>query len=134
MLRVLALGFCCMSANVLLMSLGVFIRRIPETMAFIQRLSRWGLLVSYRAYRTFINWVAPILHRWTGVDLRSSELPRMGVTTILSVGLGLGLLALVGLPVSVASAILFGLHGLLVGGLWDELEEPGGIRLGERIQ
>lgn len=132
MLSQLLVAGCCLSLNVLVVSVAVLVRHLPGLLLFARKGLRWWLVISYRAYHALLSRLAGRARAWLQVDLLAT-LPRILVSTLLSLGWGVGLLALLGVPLRVWSIGPFALHGLLVGWLWDEVAEPGGIRLGERL-
>lgn len=129
----LLVGVCCASANMLIMSLAVFIRHLPAISNAGRRVLRFLLLYSFRVYRTLLAWLAPFFYNLTQLDLLNGW-PRLAATIILSLALGGIVLWLLGWRFKLWNTILCSLHGLAVGALWDELATPGGLQLGERIQ
>lgn len=121
-----------MSLNLLLTSLMVLIRHLPALADYLRRALRWGLVMSYRIYSNVLNHMAIVLQPIVGIDLLSS-LPRTLFALAVSTLAGIGLHHMLGLALHLGTLLPFALHGLLVGWLWDELLEPGGIRLGERL-
>jgi hypothetical protein len=119
---------CCMSLNVLLVSFATFIRNLPALADFLRRSLRWGLLLSYRVYNTILSTIQRVI----GINLLA-DLPRILMSLVISLLPGVGLHLLLGAELRICTLAPFALHGLLVGYLWDELVEPGGIRLGERL-
>jgi len=126
-------SFCCVSANMLVVSLAVFIRNVPAIGNGLRRSLRGLLVLSYRAYHALFSRLAPVVSRLAGVDLLHG-FPRLAAAMIVSQLAGHGVLLLLGFSPSLAGAIVFGLHGLAVGALWDRVVEPGGVRLGERLE
>jgi hypothetical protein len=125
-------GGCCLSVNLLMVGLTLGVRHLPGALGFARRALRWWLIISFRVYRFLLFQLTRVSQDWLPVNWLA-PLPRMMASVTLSLLWGLSLLALTGLRVSVWFVLLFVTHGLLVGGLWDELVEPGGIRLGERV-
>ncbi len=127
-----ALAGCCLSLNMLLVSFAILIRRLPALLDLARRALRGWLVLSYRLYSAVLSALAPLCWQLAGLNL-VAWWPR----TLLSLGVsllsGVGLHLLLGLPPRLWTLIPFALHGLVVGALWDELTEPGGIRLGERL-
>jgi hypothetical protein len=130
-MQLLVVG-CCLVVNVLMVGLALGMRYLPELLSFTRRTLRWWLVISFRFYRFLLTGLTRLSGPWLPVNWLATA-PRMAASAILSLSFGLGLLTLAGLRVSVWLVLLFVTHGLLVGGLWDELTEPGGIRLGERV-
>ena len=123
---------CCAALQMLLVSLALLLRRLPEVIALLQGSLRWILILSFRIYQAILSRLAPLSQRWLGVELLAPW-PRTAASLILSLALAALLPLLLGWRLRLWMGLLPGLHGLLVGGLWDELAEPGGIRLGERL-
>lgn len=123
---------CCMSLNLLITSLAVLIRQSPAILDQVRRSLRFLFILSYRIYAAVLSRLAPLIYRLTHINLLT-RWPRLLASLSLSLLLGTGFYLLLGLAIGLGSIGLCAVHGLLVGGLWDELTEPGSIRLGERL-
>jgi hypothetical protein len=88
------------------------------------------LIVSYRFYHRILTTLAPAITR-TGVDVLAGNW-RVAATTCLSLVIGV-LVSLLALPLLPVVLVLAAIHGLVVGLVWDEIEQPGGLQLGTRL-
>ncbi len=119
---------CCLAANMLVVSLALLARQTPAALGHLRRALRGGLLLSFRLYAALLRWLGALL----GTNL-SVGWPRLAACLVLSSLPGALLIIFGVLPLSLLVLAPFILHGLVVGWLWDELAEPGGLRLGERL-
>jgi hypothetical protein len=127
------IGACCLSIIALVLAVVALLRLLPALLAAIRLGLRGICILSFRLYSLVLTWLAPFVQQRIGVDVLTG-LPRIGATLILSLALGLLFLAITRLPIAVWSMGLLILHGLVVGLAWDELEDPGGLRLGVKVQ
>ena len=123
----------CFSAPVLFfLSLAALLRFLPSLLALGARGLRGFFILSVRFYHLLLVRVAPFLHRRLGIDVLNG-FTRLLATLLLSLVLGLSMLVLASFPVNEWSVGLLIIHGLLVGLIWDEIEEPRGLKLGVKI-
>ena len=126
------LGMFCFSLAFLLMTLASLLPFVPVGLRFVQHSLRAMLILSFRFY----DLILPRLNRWTmnwGIDLLKG-LPRIAATTSLSLTIGCVIAIFTPLPISGLILFLCITHGLFVGLTWDEIQKPGGFRLGVRIE
>lgn len=127
------IGMCFFSLNVMFVSFTIMVRRSPNLVRALRRALGWALLVSYQFYRILLRFLAPSASRLLAVDV-TNPFPRTSLCIVFTLVFGLVILTITGLSWRVGFLGVFVLHGLLVGVLWDELAQPGGVRLGEKIQ
>jgi len=77
--------------------------------------------------------MAPIVQQRLNINILAGP-SRVIASLLLSLILGLLFLLLTDLPMTGWSIGLSLLHGLSVGLAWDEIEKPGGLQLGVKIQ
>ena len=109
------------------------LRLVPTLLRFTGTCVRLFLVTSYRFYRMLLTPVADIIRAIIGIDVLAG-LWRIVATTLLSLMLGLVIMAITPLVVSVPAVVVCLLHGLLVGVIWDEAEHPGNLHVGARLQ
>ena len=127
-------GVCLGTLVLVLASIAIcLLRLLPSFWRLARRALRALLILSFRLYDLALTCLAPILQRFLNIDLMAGW-PRMVACMCLSLVLGLLFLWLTKITVTVWSVGLCLLHGVTVGLAWDEFEEPGGIRLGMRLQ
>ncbi len=126
------LTFCLMSLVLLALSLAALVRFLPGLVAFLGRLLRGFLIFSFRLYYFVLGLLDPLIRLRLGISVLSG-FGRVGGTLLLSLALGLLLLAVARVPLSGWSVGLLMLHGLFVGLVWDEVEELRGLDLGAKI-
>jgi hypothetical protein len=110
----------------------ILVRLLPVAAAGALALFRISLILSYRLDRLILQQIAPYGEGY-GVDV-TSGLGRLGATITLSLGLGIGLWLLIGWHLSWVLAGALAIHGLVVGVAWDEIEKPGGLQMGVKIE
>ena len=130
-------GFSLIGVSLLVLSLAtvilaVLIHFLPRSFPFIRQGLRIFLILSYRLYKLSLMRMAPGISRLFGVDLLEGHL-RLVVCVLLSLFVGLSIQLVTRTHVNVLLMGIAGLHGLSVALIWDEIENPAGIHLGERI-
>jgi len=129
----LLIAGCCLSLILVLVSLAGLIRLLPALLPFARLGLRVFLVLSYRAYALILSRLAPDAKRGLGIDILSG-FPRVVATGLLSLVVGLVFLALTRSPVTIWNAGLFLLHGLVVGWVWNGIEEPDDLLLGVKLR
>jgi hypothetical protein len=124
---------CLFSLAQLVIAVAALLRLLPALFKFLRVCLRGFLVLSFRLYYLVLNRCAPFFQEQLGLDLLTGT-GRIGATLTLSIGLGLALLLLLQWRVSVLSVGLFVAHGLLVGLAWDEIQYPGDLHLGVRLE
>lgn len=120
---------CCLSIVLVLISLAGLLRLLPLALPYIRAALRVFLILSVRLYGVMLRHLAPDIRQRLGVDV-FSQYPRIAASILLSLSFGLVLIALTQAPVTIWNAGLFVLHGVVVGFVWDGLEEPDDLLLG----
>lgn len=124
----------CLAMYVQLLILLAFAFHLVPTLVRVLGMSvRMFLLLSYRLYRVVLTPLAEVIQAWAGVDILTGIM-RVGATTALSLTLGLIVIALTPLILSPITVGICILHGIVVGLIWNELEYPGHLHLGARVQ
>ena len=127
------LGACIFAIVQFFLSLAIVFRLLPASFRALHRLLRGLLILSFRFYRLILVRLVGPVGQQLGLDILVG-IPRVTTTSLLSLLLGSALLLLIGRNLTGWTLALFLIHGLLVGLTWDEIESPGGIQLGVRIE
>ncbi len=127
------LGLCIFSLIQFFLSLAIVFRLLPHSLRAFRFALRGLTILSFRLYRLVLRRLAPFMNQWLGVDIVVG-VPRVLACIALSVILGTTFVLVVGRGITGWMVTLFLVHGLLVGLTWDEIEAPGGIQLGVRIE
>jgi hypothetical protein len=127
------LAVCFGVPFVLLLSVAAVLRLLPPLLAAARQASRWLLILSFRFYFLILSALSGPCRRYLRVNPLVG-LARLCATVLLSLAIGTSGLWLADLPVTVWTIGALGVHGLLVGLIWDEALEPGGLRLGVSIE
>ena len=124
-------------AGVCLAALGLILSGLAALLRLLPRLTRLGLrgflILSFRLYHLLLTRVAPGVEQHLNVKVLAAP-SRVVACFLLSLVLGLSFLLLTNLPVTGWGVGLSLLHGLAVGLAWDEIEKPGGLQLGVKIE
>jgi len=126
-------GTCLVSSSLVLLSIAALLRLLPQFLNLIRLLLRGLLILSFRFYHLLLTRLAPVIEERLNITILTGHL-RLIASLLLSLILGLLLLLLIGSPVTGWSVGLSLLHGLAVGLAWDEIEKPGGLQLGVKIE
>lgn len=126
-------GAVLVSLTALLLSLASLVRVFPWLLRMAQRLLRALLILSYRLYRLILVSMREFVLATLHLDVLRG-VPRLALCALLSVTFGLIVIMLTNTPLVGWVLGAFGLHGLIVGLAWDDIEHPGGIRLGRRLE
>lgn len=126
-------GSVFVSLAALLMSMASLVRVFPWLLRLGHRLLRGLLILSYRLYNLILSSMRDFVLQAVRLDVLIGY-PRLAMCLLLSVTVGLVVImltntALVGWVLGCCA-----LHGLFVGLAWDDIENPGGIRLGRRLE
>ena len=124
---------CLASMSLMLFSIAALLRLLPRLLNLIHRGLRGLLILSFRFYRLILSRIAPFVYQHLNGNLLAGPL-RVVSCLVLSLVLGSLLFMLVSVRVTGLSLALFLFHGLAVGLAWDEIEEPGGLQLGVKLQ
>jgi len=114
-------------------NLAALLRLLPQFLKLIRLGLRGFLILSFRFYHLLLTRIAPVIQQCLNINVLTVHL-RVVASLLLSLILGLVFLFLTSLPVTGWSVGLSVLHGLSVGLAWDEIEKPGGLQLGVKIQ
>ncbi len=120
------------AAAQLFVGLAILVRLLPALVAGAQAVFQISLILSFRLYRLILEQIAPYAEGY-GVEI-STGLGRIGTTIALSLAIGMGLWLLIGWQLSWLLVGALAIHGLIVGLAWDEIEKPGGLQMGVRIE
>lgn len=109
------------------------LRLVPTLLRWTSEGLRLFLVLSYRLYRLVLTPLAGFVQGWAGVDLLAGAW-RVAAVMVLSLLVGLFVIAVTPLVFSIPAVIICLVHGLLVGLIWDEAEHVGHLHLGARLQ
>lgn len=127
------LGVCLGSASLTLLALAALLRATPWLLHLLRRGLRGLLILSFRLYRLLLSPLAPMVREMAQVDI-TIGVGRVVACILLSLLFGLALVLLVGQPVTGWSVGLSLAHGLALGLAWEEIESPGGLQLGVKVE
>jgi len=125
----LLVGACLLSPMLCFLSLAASLRLLPPFLRFLHGCLRVLLILSFRLYRLLLQWVSDTVK----VDLLQGW-RRLAATTLVSTVVGLTLILVAGWNVEWWSFGICVLHGLCIGLVWREIETPGGVQLGVKLE
>jgi hypothetical protein len=126
-------GACLSSLSLALFGITACLRLLPRFLHLARLGLRGFLVLSFRLYYRVLSHLAPAARRHLRIDILTGG-HRVAASASFSLVLGLLLVLILGRPVTGWSLGLSLLHGLFVGLVWDDIEEPGGFRLGVNTQ
>jgi hypothetical protein len=126
-------GTCLGSINLVLVALAGLLRSLPQLFHLARSCLRGILILSFRLYRLVLGRLAPGIQQTLHVDVQRG-FPRVAICVLLSLGLGTIFLFLIRGRLTGLGLGLSLLHGLAVALAWDEIEAPGGLQLGTKLQ
>jgi hypothetical protein len=112
--------------------MAIIVRLLPTIAAGLLAIFRISLILSFRLDRLMLEQIAPLAAGY-GVNI-TRGLGRIGTTIGLSLVIGAGVWWVIGWHMSWLLAVAFAIHGLIVGLAWDEIEKPGGLQMGVKIE
>ena len=109
--------------------LGLVIRFLPHILTTARYLAQLFVAASVFVYRLILTRLAPIT-AFLRIDLLNGPW-RLVATTLLSVAIGAGIVLVARWSITPTAVIVSGVHGLLIGIVWDNLGPPSnGLTLG----
>lgn len=125
-------GSLLFSMILLFLSVATSIRLFPRLLRIIHRFLRGFLILSYRLYRTLLTSLFPAISQWFDVDILQGNF-RLAFCVSFSLIISLIPISLLAPTWALWVLVFWILHGLFVGLAWDDIENPEGIQLGNRI-
>lgn len=126
-------GGCLLSMNFILMFFFGLLRNLPAILHAARQILREILIMSYRIYSQIITRLQPTSRRYLGIEIGRTPM-RIVTTCLISLVLVLSTSLVLGWGLSIILSFLAILHGLIVGLLWEELDQAEGQQMGEKIQ
>jgi hypothetical protein len=133
MLEHALVGTCLASLSLVLFSLAGLLRFFPHLLSFLMRCLRGVLILSFRLYHLVLTYLEPWLRGSLGIEVLSGH-SRLIACVLLSLTICALILILADFHWSVWIFLISLFHGLSIGLAWDEIEKPGGLQLGVKIQ
>jgi len=127
------LGNLCSSICLSVVSLLLFRLFLRSSTGSRSSLFRRMMRASFYFYSSVLNWLRPYVAQISGLDLLA-QLPRILSTIGLSLLIGWGGSALVGLSLPTWLLVLLLLHGAYVGWSWEHIILPDDFHLGSRLE
>ena len=127
------LAGCCLSLVLVFVSLAGALRLLPVALRYLRLALHVGLILTVKGYRLLFKQVAPIAEQFLGVDL-FSPYPRVIASVLVSIGVGMVFIAVTQAPVTLWNLGFCVLHGLAVGVMWENLEDPDDLLLGVKTR
>jgi hypothetical protein len=127
------IGVCLSGFVIVLMTIFLSLRNLPEILASLRRFLRGALRGSYRLYSAFLSPIRSWIYQHTGYDI-FHPVARTICTVVLSVGIGVGLLVLFSLGVPTWVLIVLALHGLFVGLAWESILRSDDFQMGVNLE
>ena len=129
----LLIGAVLFSVILFFFSLAALMGMFPHFLRSMRWILRGVLILSYRLYRMTLLQLRPLIHCYLGFDLMNGY-ARVIMCIALSLIPGIIFLILLAPPIDFVLLCLSFMHGLFVGLAWEDIENPGGIRLGVETQ
>ena len=120
---------CLLGATMLFVVLTILLRLLPTAANSFTVIMHSVLMLSVRFYYLIIGHAAPILEDRLRVDILDG-LWRLASCIVISQLFGILFLLLAGWEISGWTVILFTLHGMVVGLVWDEVVNMDGLQMG----
>lgn len=127
------IGVCLSGFVIVLMTLFLGTRNLPAIVRTLQRVLRSMLRGSYRLYNTALSPVRVWFFRGTGLDI-FHPVPRVVSSVILSLGIGIGLLAVFSMELSTWILIALALHGFFIGLAWENILLSDDFQMGVNLE
>ena len=128
----LIVGLIMMTMNLFMTIVLSILRNLPAILRAMRQALRESLIWAYKLYHPIIATIQPLMVQRFGINL-ARPLLRTITTSLFSLLLLLGFDLILRWRVMVFFVVLAILHGLVVGLLWDELEQTDHLRTGEKI-
>jgi len=129
----LIIGLCLSSFGIFLMSLFLGLRNLPAILANLQRFVRVIFRGSFRLYNTLLSPVRVWVFQVTGYDIFHPVF-RVACTILLSLGIGVVLLAIFSIHISAWMLIILAIHGLFVGLAWENILRSDDFQMGVNLE
>jgi len=127
------IGVCLSGFVIILMTLFLGVRNLPGILAALRRFIQAIFRGSFRLYNAILSPVRVWVFQGTGYDI-FHPLVRMVCTTVLSIGIGAGLLAIFTLNISTWVLIVLAIHGFFVGLAWENILRSEDFQMGVNLE
>ncbi len=127
------IGVCLSGFVILLMTLFLGLRNLPNILSALQRLVRAIFRGSYQLYSFILNPVRIWVFQGIGFDI-FQPIARMLCTTCLSLLIGAGIFVLFSWQISNWFLIALGAHGLFVGLAWENILRSDDFQMGVNLE
>ena len=127
------IGICLSGFVVVLMTLFLSLRNLPAILVTLRQFLRGAFRGSYRLYNAFLSPIRSWVYPRTGIDI-FHPIFRVTCSILLSLGIGVGLLALLSLPVPTWVLIVLTIHGLFVGLAWENILRSDDFQMGVNLE
>lgn len=126
------MGVLILFLNLITLSIVGIARQLPNILRLLRLLIQEFLLYSFRFYKIILGYINSIVHSRFKINLLTGW-RRIVCCISISLVLEIVLVLLISSQISWITVVISIIHGFVVGTQWSRLEEPNGIRLGERI-
>ena len=133
MLGNLLTASCLFSLNMFILVFAGLLRMLPSFLKFLRNAIRIILNLSIRFYNLILNRAAPMMGQHLGINILKG-FARIISSILISLVIGLFIVALLHLPINALTVGICILHGLVVGLAWDGISSLGNLNLGDHIE
>jgi hypothetical protein len=127
------IGVCLSGFVIVLMTLFLGVRNLPNILAVLQRLIRIIFRGSYQFYRFVLSPVRVWFFQAAGIDI-FQPIIRMICTLCLSLMIGAGLFTLFSWQISNWYMVVLGVHGFFVGLAWENILRSDEFQMGVNLE
>ena len=125
-------SICLLGASMFFIAFALIVRSIPSFVELLNNAIRFLLKWSFVAYKQLLIRLDPFVQQNTGINILEPP-GRIILCCLLSLSVGCLVFLVLRVRLSVATLLIFGLHGVIVSWLWTEFFEPSGLHIGEKL-